>query len=225
MTLHILLAQTLRDSWFLHDVRVQKNWMKYRRTTWVSRSISDNSYLCQHGCKRYNHKHKSLHRESKQVSVFVPWTFKPQRGFKQYNFLLDISGHNIYYLSFYRSLQLLGDCCFEEKKRTGETFKYFVMQHGRHRSPNRSYNYAAFCYLRAVDIKPGSIWGHLSNTTLGKQTNDLFTVHIIVIPLNCHRVGEENGGKKLDKIQEQCYRKSSYGTCDSCLAVWSYHQC
>ena len=72
-------------------------------------------------------------------------------------------------------------------------------------------------------IKPGSISGHLSNTTLGKQTNDLFTVHIIVIPLNCHCVGEENGCKKLDKIQEQCYRKSSYGTCDSCLAVWSYH--
>ena len=77
--------------------------------------------------------------------------------FKQYNFLLDISGHNIYYLSFYRSLQLLGDCCFEEKKRTGKTFKYFVMQHGCHRYPNRSYNYAAFCHFRCVDIKPGSI--------------------------------------------------------------------
>ena len=118
---------------------------------------------------------------------------------------------------------MLGDCCFEEKKRTGKTLQYFVMQHGRHRYPNRSYNYVAFCDFRGVDIKPGSIWGHLSNTFLGKQTNDLFTVHIIVIPLNCHCVEEENGCKKLDKIQEQCYRKSSYGTCDSCLAVWSYH--
>ena len=118
---------------------------------------------------------------------------------------------------------MLGDCCFEEKKRTGKTLQYFVMQHGGHRYPNRSYNYAAFCDFRGVDIKPGSIWGHLSNTFLGKQTNDLFTVHIIVIPLNCHCVGEGNGCKKLDKIQEQCYRKASYGTCDSCLAVWSYH--